>query len=54
MPFIRSISVCMCVHVLANVYLQAFLEARGLVLSIFGNGGVRAAALAGPRLRRST
>lgn len=37
-----------------NVYLQAFLEAGGLVLGVFGNGGVRAAALTGPRLCGAT
>lgn len=47
---------CTCVHVFVmreNVYLQALLEAGGLVLSVFGNGGVRAAAFTGPRLRRT-
>lgn len=36
-----------------NVYLQALLEAGGLVLGIFGNGGVRTAALTRPRLLRT-
>lgn len=33
-----------------NVYLQALLEAGSLVLCIFGNSGVRAAAFTWPRL----
>lgn len=33
-----------------NVYLQALLEAGCLVLGIFGDGGVRAAAFTRPRL----
>lgn len=33
-----------------NVYLQALLEAGCLVLGVFGDGGVRAAAFTRPRL----
>ena len=34
-------------------YLQALLEAGGLVLGVLGDGGVGAAALAGPGLARA-
>lgn len=37
-----------------NVYLQALLEAGGLVLGVFGNGGVRAATFTRPRLPGAT
>lgn len=42
------------VRVLEHIYLQTLLEAGGLVLGILGNGGVGAAALAGPCLAHPT
>lgn len=39
---------------MGNVYLQALLETGGLVLGVFGNGGVGAAAFTWPRLPGTT